>query len=161
MTADRKHAGFIPISSSLSSCGKRKGGTWDLAINQWDLIAWAYQGLTVLKRAPCPRQNHHHINPKGHPETSPQHDEVLVPQWTRKVQLQCGLTTCWVNTGAQLPRQDTSTVPTNLTFTLAPSDPCRWWISIFSTSQAHFLGTLLDRLYGPPKHSQHVDKRES
>lgn len=52
MTADRKQDGFICISS----CGKHKGDTQELAINLWDHIAWACQGLTVLKRGEVPAQ---------------------------------------------------------------------------------------------------------
>lgn len=48
ITVDRKHAGFI--YTSLSSCGKCKGDTQGFAINSWDLVVWACQGLAILKR---------------------------------------------------------------------------------------------------------------
>lgn len=54
--ADRKHAGYISTSSSLSSRGKRKGDTWGLAINWCDLSASACWGLTVFKRGVVPIQ---------------------------------------------------------------------------------------------------------
>lgn len=108
----------------------------------------------------CPRQNDHHMNPRGHLGSFPQPDEGLEPWWTPKVQLQHGLTTCCTNTRACLPPQDASTIHTNLKFIWALSDPRRWWISLSLASQAHFLGTLLGQLYRPPKHSQQADKRK-
>lgn len=53
--ADRKHAGYISTSSSLSSCGKCKGDTWGLAIIDV-LSASACWGLTVFKRGVVPIQ---------------------------------------------------------------------------------------------------------
>lgn len=56
MTADRKHAGFISISSSLTSWEKHRRDRQGLAIYQWNLISWVCWGLTVLKRGVVPPQ---------------------------------------------------------------------------------------------------------
>lgn len=81
MAAHRKQAGFFSFSSSLSSRGKHKGDAQGLAINlRPHCLSLSRINSLEERSGPCPRQNPHHRNLKGHAETSPQHDEGLEPQ---------------------------------------------------------------------------------
>lgn len=112
--ADRKHAGCISTSSSLSSCRKHKGDTRGLAINWWDLTASACWGLTALKRGVVPVQIW--INSMWQRPWATESTQGATPVWTYQL-----LHKHW----SLFASPNASTVPTNPRCFLSLSDPRR------------------------------------
>lgn len=129
--ADRKHAGYISTSSSLSSCEKMQRRHLGSCLKlMWPLCFSLLRINSLEERSgPCPN-----MNPRGCPETSTQCDKGLEPQRTPKVQSQCEHISCWTSTGACSPAQDASKVPPTQG-ALCPFQIHREWIS---TLLGHF-----------------------